>query len=56
MPRGILTKVDILNKVYRLKNDLNNNSERFQHFSSEKKDGANFALNEVLDAINEYYQ
>jgi hypothetical protein len=56
MPRGILTKVDIINKVYRLKNDLNNNSGRFYNFSPEKRDGANLALNEVLDAINEFYQ
>lgn len=54
MPRGHLTKVDILSKIYKLKNSLHNN-EICWNCSDDKKSGAHWVLNELLDYINEYH-
>ena len=56
MPRGILTKVDMLSRVLRLKKDLTNRVGIPDDWSSEKIDAANYALNRVLNIIEEYYQ
>lgn len=56
MPRGILTKVDMLSRVLVLKKDLTNRVGIPDDWSSEKIDAANYALNRVLNIIEEYYQ
>lgn len=56
MPRGILTKVDILSRVLRLKRDTSNRIGIPNDWTSEKIDAANYALNQVLSIIEEYYQ
>lgn len=45
-------KHDILAKVYKLKNSLYENA--YIHKGKEWNEGAHFALNKILDAINEY--
>ena len=56
MPRGILTKVDMLHHVLSIKRDVTNRVRIPHDWSSEKVDAANYALNKVLNAIEEYYQ
>ena len=52
MPRGLMNKVDILARVYKMKNELYNGT----HYAKDKEwhDGAHDALNRVLDLLNEY--
>ena len=51
MPRGRMNKVDILDRVYKMKTALYSG----QHDkSAEWHDGAHEALGKVLDALNEY--
>ena len=52
MPRGRMNKVDILARVYKMKNELYNGT----HYAKDKEwhDGAHDALNRVLDLLNEY--
>jgi hypothetical protein len=52
MPRGRMSKVDILARVYKMKNELYNGT----HYAKGKEwhDGAHDALNRVLDLLNEY--
>ena len=52
MPRGRLDKVDILARVYKMKTTLYNGLHNNK--SKEWEDGAHYALNQVLDALNEY--
>ena len=56
MPRGILTKVDMLARVLSFKRDVTNRVGIPDDWSSEKIDAANYALNGVLNIIEEYYQ
>ena len=49
MPRGNLTRYEILSKVYRLKDELKDRPAM-----SEQKYLADEYLNKVLDYINEY--
>lgn len=56
MPRGMLTRVDMLYKVHELKKSLHENFDIFKNFSDEEKNGANKTLNRILDIINEYHQ
>lgn len=56
MPRGILTKVDMLSRVLNFKRDINNRVGIPHDWSSEKIDAANYTLNKILDVIEEYYQ
>jgi hypothetical protein len=52
MPRGRLSKVDILSRVYKLKDGLYNgeNSDK----NSDWHDGAHEMLSRILDMLNEY--
>lgn len=52
MPRGKMLKVDMLARVYKLKNELYNGTNYAK--SSEWHDGAHDALNKVLDILKEY--
>lgn len=54
MPRGIVTKNDILARVYKIKNELYNG----QHYgkNGDWHDGAHDALNRVLEILKEYSQ
>lgn len=52
MPRGRMSKVDILARVYKMKNELYNGTHRTK--SREWHDGAHDALNRILDLLNEY--
>jgi hypothetical protein len=54
MSRGRLSKVDIQSKIYKLKTSLHNNEICF-NCSEDKKAGAQWVLNELLDFINEYH-
>ena len=55
MPRGIMSKGEILTRVYKLKTALYDDStDMFNCFSEEKKAGAHDALNRVLDILQEY--
>lgn len=54
MPRGIVTKNDVLARVYKLKNELYNGQQYAK--SGEWHDGAHDALNKVLDILKEYSQ
>lgn len=51
MPRGRLTKVDMLAKVFKMKNELYQNSHMR---SQEWQNGAHAAINKIIDCINEY--
>ena len=53
MPRGRVTKVDILARVYKLKNKLN---KKHANKPGLWLDGADQSLNDVLDILNEYSQ
>jgi len=55
MPRGILSKVDILSRVLRLKKSLHDKSE-YHHWSNQERNAADQMLNRVLDILNEYSQ
>ena len=52
MPRGRMSKVDILARVYKMKQELYNGT----HYAKDKEwhDGAHDVLNRVLDLLNEY--
>ena len=52
MPRGRMNKVDILARVYKMKNELYNGT----HYAKDKDwhDGAHDAFNRVLELLNEY--
>ena len=52
MPRGIISKVDILSLVLKIKKELGDG--RYNHCSDEWRKGYDHALNTVLDDINEY--
>jgi hypothetical protein len=52
MPRGRMSKVDILARVYKMKNELYNGTHYAK--SEEWHDGAHDALNKILDLLNEY--
>ncbi len=52
MPRGKLSKVDMLAKVYKLKTELYDGT--LTEKSEDYHDGAHKAYNTILDIINEY--
>lgn len=52
MPRGKLSKVDMLAKVYKLKTELYDGT--LNEKSEDYHDGAHKAYNTILDIINEY--
>ena len=52
MPRSRMSKVDILARVYKMKNELYDGAHYGK--SSEWHDGAHDALNRILDLLNEY--
>jgi hypothetical protein len=52
MPRGRLTKVDILAKMYKMKTDLYNGVHGNK--STDWYDGAHDAIDKVLNYLNEY--
>lgn len=52
MPRGNLKKVDILARIYKLKSDFYDRNEGNK--SDQWYEGSHYALNKVLDIINEY--
>ena len=52
MPRSRMTKVDMLARVYKIKNELYNGTQYAK--SGEWHDGAHDALNRVLEIIKEY--
>lgn len=54
MPRGRLTKVDVLSKIYKLKNSIYDN-QICRDYSAEQKQAAQQILNELLNQINEYH-
>lgn len=55
MPRGHLLKVDMLAKVYKLKNELYDKKSN-SSMTGQWYDGANDSLDKVLDILSEYSQ
>lgn len=53
MPRGRLDKVDLLPRIYRLKNHIHHR-EWYTHWTEKERAAANEMLNKVLDILNEY--
>lgn len=56
MPRGMLTKVDMLSRLFKLKRSIYDRSGKYSYWSQDKIDAANQAINDVLDIIEEYSQ
>lgn len=54
MPRGTVTKLDLLSRVYKLKTQLYNGQHSDK--SAEWHDGAHESLNKVLDILSEFSQ
>lgn len=54
MPRGTMTKVDMLSRIYKMKTELYNGYYRDK--GADWHNGAHEALNKVLDVLNEYSQ
>ena len=54
MPRGTVNKQEIQARIYKLKTALYDNTDMFNCFSEEKKEGAHDAFNRVLDILQEY--
>jgi hypothetical protein len=52
MTRGSLTKVDMLARVYKMKNELYNGT--YHNHSGEWHDGAHDMVNKVLEVLKEY--
>lgn len=52
MPRGLMQKIDIQARIYKLKNALYNGEH--QDKNGDWHDGHHEALNKVLDILNEY--
>jgi len=52
MPRSRMSKVDILARVYKMKNELYNGT--YYNQSGEWHDGAHDTLNRVLEMLKEY--
>ena len=52
MPRGRLTKVDVLSKIFKMKD----RHQKRQDLSTEMKYGYDIALNDVLNFLNEFSQ
>lgn len=53
MPRGRLSKVDLLSRIYRLKNHIYHR-EWYSHWNDKERKSADEMLNKVLDILNEY--
>ena len=56
MPRGNLTKVDALARIYKIKNQVYNRQGRYEKYKELELDAANQTLNDVLNIIEEYSQ
>lgn len=54
MASGKLTKVDMLSRVYKMKNELYNGTH--YNMSGEWHDGAHDTLNKILEILKEYSQ
>ena len=52
MPRGIVSKVDMVPRVVKMKNELCNGNH--QDKTGDRHDGAHHMLNRSLDMLNEY--
>ena len=53
MSRGIITKVDMMSRVYKYKKGLFDGSYHGE-YTEEQKDAAHKAFNDVLDMLQEY--
>jgi hypothetical protein len=56
MPRGRLSKADMLSRVMKLKHDVFNRTGKYSNFSHSQLESANYTLNKVLEIIEEYSQ
>jgi hypothetical protein len=54
MPRGMMSKVDMLARVYKMKTALHDGI--FVDKGKDWNDGANYTLDKILDILNEYYR
>ncbi len=53
MPRGMLSKVDMLSKVYKLKDNIYH-KDWYPNWSVEERKAADDAINNVLEILSEY--
>lgn len=53
MPRGTLNKVDMLARVYKLKDRIYND-DSYSHWNNEQRKAADDAINSVLEIMSEY--
>lgn len=56
MPRGILSKVDMLARVYKLKNLVHSRQGKYSQYDDSQLHVANETLNDILDMLGEYSQ
>jgi hypothetical protein len=56
MPRGILSKVDMLARVYKLKNQVHDRHGKYHSYNDSQLHIANETLNDILDMLGEYSQ
>jgi hypothetical protein len=52
MPRGYVTKEDMMAKVLKLKHELYSN--QYDYYTEEQKDSAHEMLSKVLNFVSEY--
>lgn len=52
MPRGIVSKVDMVPRIVKMKNELYNGN--YHDKNGDWHDGAHHMLNRILDMLNEY--
>ena len=53
MPRGIMRKVDLLARLYRMKQQLHER-KIYGDMNDEQREAADRVLNEMLDILSEY--
>ena len=54
MPRDIMRKVDLLDRIYRMKRQLHESSGIYREMNHEQRQAADRVLNEMLDILSEY--
>ena len=56
MPRGRLSKVDLLPRIYKLKNQVHDRHGKYCNYDDMQRHIADQTLNDILDILGEYSQ